>query len=79
VIFPLLLDFNAYPMKEIHRQVGASFQSAGIPYIDLLANFSQIPIWHCGLTRMMIRTRMQPAMRLPQGNSAIVEEQLIRQ
>jgi lysophospholipase L1-like esterase len=43
VIFPLLLDFNAYPMKEIHRQVGASFQSAGIPYIDLLADFSQIP------------------------------------
>ncbi|HSC76849.1 MAG TPA: hypothetical protein VLB90_11510, partial [Pseudomonadales bacterium] len=43
VIFPLLLDFNEYPMGEIHKQVGTSFQSMHIPYIDLLQDFSAIP------------------------------------
>ena len=43
VIFPLLQDFNDYPMAEIHRQIGASFQSMNIPYIDLLRDFSAAP------------------------------------
>lgn len=43
VIFPLLLDFNNYPMLAIHQQVGNAFQSAGIPYIDLLQDFSSVP------------------------------------
>lgn len=43
VVFPLLLDFNHYPMLAIHQQVGSSLQSLGIPHIDLLQDFSTVP------------------------------------
>lgn len=43
VIFPLLLDFNDYPMRDIHKQVNDVLQENGILHIDLLDDFSAIP------------------------------------
>lgn len=43
VVFPLLLDFNDYPMQNIHQQIDASLQAAQIPFIDLLPDFSREP------------------------------------
>ncbi|HNI38405.1 MAG TPA: SGNH/GDSL hydrolase family protein, partial [Pseudomonadales bacterium] len=43
VVFPLLLDFNNYPMHEIHKQINDTLQADGIPHIDLLNDFSAIP------------------------------------
>ncbi|MEZ5494594.1 MAG: SGNH/GDSL hydrolase family protein [Pseudomonadales bacterium] len=43
VVFPLLLDFNDYPMRDIHHQVNNTLQANGIPHIDLLDDFSAIP------------------------------------
>lgn len=42
-VFPLLLDFNNYPMHDIHKQVDDTLQANGIKYIDLLKDFSAIP------------------------------------
>jgi len=43
VIFPLLLDFENYPMAEIHSQIAQTFKANNIPYIDLLTDFSKVP------------------------------------
>jgi lysophospholipase L1-like esterase len=36
VIFPLLLDFESYPMAEYHERIAAEFERNGIPHLDLL-------------------------------------------
>lgn len=43
VVFPLLLDFNNYPMRDIHQQVNSTLQTNGITHIDLLNDFSTHP------------------------------------
>lgn len=39
-VFPLLLDFNNYPMQDIHQQIDDVLQKDKITYIDLLKDFS---------------------------------------
>lgn len=36
VIFPLLRDYESYPLGYAHEQAGKLFQQTGIPYLDLL-------------------------------------------
>lgn len=43
VVFPLLLDFGQYPMQDIHAQVNGALAQLGIPHIDLLDDYRQIP------------------------------------
>lgn len=40
-VFPLLLDFDNYPMLALHQQVNSALSERSIPYRDLLQAFSQ--------------------------------------
>ncbi len=43
VVFPLLLDYSNYPMRDIHQQVDSALQADNIIHIDLLNDFSAHP------------------------------------
>jgi lysophospholipase L1-like esterase len=43
VVFPLLLDFNDYPMQNIHQQIDEILTNDNITHIDLLQDFSAVP------------------------------------
>lgn len=40
-VFPLLKDFQRYPLDYAHTQAGQLFDELGIPYLDLLPVYSQ--------------------------------------
>jgi lysophospholipase L1-like esterase len=43
VVFPLLLDFSSYPMRDYHRRIAGELERSGVPYLDLLPAFAREP------------------------------------
>jgi lysophospholipase L1-like esterase len=41
VVFPLLLDFETYPMREYHERIAAEFEKNAIPHLDLLEAYGR--------------------------------------